>query len=227
MRGAGGTSSWILQVIFLAFTSISLGFGILCITTASLSLIFGTQRALMGHQALTSMDIAVDMLKRKAYHTFYFFLAQLIFFFLSAFMVLWGAYPPIVALSGNLVLGLCLYFFATNGFELVGELYVSEDDAVSNKFVEEGQDQGDGMDMFRKQVDVDRKSQDGRSYMGYSDNASQEEIKQDRPSQHEQQVRSRQQPSAQKQNDHGTDAFGPGHSRLSGGHKYSDFFDNF
>ena len=83
------------------------------------------------------------------------------------------------------------------------------------------------MEMFRKQVDVDRKSQDGRSYMGYSDNASQEEIRQERPvvNQQQQQVRSRMQP--QQQNDHGTDAFGQQHNRLSGGHKYSDFFDNF
>ena len=72
----------------------------------------------MGNQALTSMDIAVDMLKRKAYHTFYFFMAQLIFFFLSAFMVLWGAYPFVVALTGNIVLGLSLIFFITNGVEL-------------------------------------------------------------------------------------------------------------
>jgi len=118
------------------------------------------------------MDIAVDMIKRKAYHTFYFFMAQLIFFFLSAFMVLWGAYPPIVALSGNIVLGLCLYFFVTNGYELISVLYISEDDAVSNKFVEEGQAQGDGMDMFRKQIDVDRKSANGSSFIGYTDNAS-------------------------------------------------------
>ena len=82
------------------------------------------------------MDIAVEMLKRKAYHTFYFFLAQMVFFFASAFMVLWGAYPIIVALSGSIVLGICLFFFIQNGFELVGQLYVAEDEAVSNKFGE-------------------------------------------------------------------------------------------
>ena len=82
------------------------------------------------------MDIAVSMLKRKAYHTFYFFLAQMVFFFASAFMVLWGAYPIIVALSGSIVLGICLFFFIHNGFELVGQLYVAEDEAVSNKFGE-------------------------------------------------------------------------------------------
>ena len=91
----------------------------------------------MGNQALTSMDIAVDMLKRKAYHTFYFFMCQLIFFFLSAFMVLWGAYPVVVALSGNIVLCLCLIFFINNGVELIGQLYVDEDEAVSNKFGDE------------------------------------------------------------------------------------------
>ena len=94
----------------------------------------------MGGQALKSMDIAVDMLKRKAYHTFYFFLAQMVFFFASAFMVLWGAYPFIVALSGNIVLGICLFFFINNGFELVGQLYVAEEEAVSNKFGEQDDD---------------------------------------------------------------------------------------
>ena len=86
------------------------------------------------------MDIAVEMLKRKAYHTFYFFLAQMVFFFASAFMVLWGAYPIIVALSGSIVLGICLFFFIHNGFELVGQLYVAEDEAVSNKFGEQDDD---------------------------------------------------------------------------------------
>ena len=111
----------------------------------------------MGNQALTSMDIAVDMLKRKAYHTFYFFMAQLIFFFLSAFMVLWGAYPVVVALTGNIVLGLCLLFFITNGIELFGALYVGEEEAVSNKFGDENRE-NDGLNLFRKNVDVDRLS---------------------------------------------------------------------
>ena len=137
MRGATSTDIWQLQIVFLTFTSCSLGFGLLCITTASLSLIFGTQKALMGDQALTSMDVAVNMLKKKAYQSFYFFAAQLIFFFLSAFMVLWGAYAKPVALAGNLVLGLCLFFFITNGIELFNQLYISDDEAVSNKFGDE------------------------------------------------------------------------------------------
>ena len=124
----------------------------------------------MGNQALTSMDIAVDMLKRKAYHTFYFFIAQLIFFYLSAFMVLWGAYGVVVAFCGNIVLGLSLIFFITNGIDLFNQLYVGEDEAVSNKFGDEkaGQD-NDGLNMFRKNVEVDRLSGDMKRSFNRSD----------------------------------------------------------
>lgn len=69
-------------------------------------------------------------------------------------MVLWGAYPKLVALSGNIVLAFCLIFFISNGFELVGQLYISEDEAVSNKIADEKTGPQDGMAMFRKNYDV-------------------------------------------------------------------------
>ena len=67
-----GSEAYILNMTFLSVTASSMGFGLLCITTATFvsddsladfvcqSLIFGTQRALMGEHALESMDIAIN-----------------------------------------------------------------------------------------------------------------------------------------------------------------------
>lgn len=53
-----------------------MGFGLMCISTASLCLMFGTEKALMGHAgALTSMDTAIDLLKIKSQQCFYYFVA--------------------------------------------------------------------------------------------------------------------------------------------------------
>ena len=73
----------------------------------------------MGEEAYKSMDIAVDVLKQKSYHSFYFFIAQLCFFFVSAFLLMWILYNPIVALTANGVLAVCLFFFISNGAELI------------------------------------------------------------------------------------------------------------
>ena len=73
MHAAQGSEAWRLNLVFLAVTASSMGFGLLCITTATFvsvsillltpscfqSLIFGTQRALMGDHALASMDTAI------------------------------------------------------------------------------------------------------------------------------------------------------------------------
>mmetsp|Transcript_27821 Transcript_27821/g.32711 ORF Transcript_27821/g.32711 Transcript_27821/m.32711 type:complete len:103 (+) Transcript_27821:29-337(+) len=74
MRAAEGGEFAILNLFYLAVTSCSMGFGTLCISTASFSMMFGTQRALMGEEAYKSMDIAVETMKQKSYHCFYFFL---------------------------------------------------------------------------------------------------------------------------------------------------------
>ena len=86
----------------------------------------------MGEEAYKSMDIAVDTLKQKSYHCFYFFITQLCFFFVSAFLLMWILYNPIVAVSANGVLGVCLFFFITNGAELIDSLYISDDQAINH-----------------------------------------------------------------------------------------------
>ena len=95
-------------------------------------MIFGTQRALMGEEAYKSMDITVYELKKKSFHCFYFFISQICFFFLSAFLLMWILFNFIVALTGNLVLGLCVFFFVTNGAELYDLLWISDDQAIDH-----------------------------------------------------------------------------------------------
>ena len=81
----------------------------------------------MGEQAYKSMDIAVGVLKKKSYHSFYFFIAQLCFFFISSFLLMWILFNPIVALTSNAVLALTLFFFVTNGVELFDLLHITDD----------------------------------------------------------------------------------------------------
>ncbi len=47
---------------------------------------------------------------------------------------MWILYSNIVAIVINIVLGIFLYAFVQNGSELVGLLYVSDQDAISNQF---------------------------------------------------------------------------------------------
>ena len=67
MHGAAGSDQHLLNMIYLTFTSFSMGFGLLTISTATFSLMFGTQKALMGGEgALESMDIAITALREKS-----------------------------------------------------------------------------------------------------------------------------------------------------------------
>lgn len=55
-------------------------------------------------------------------------------FFLSAFLLMWIIYLPIVALTANAVLALTAFFFVTNGAELIDELYITDDNAIDAHF---------------------------------------------------------------------------------------------
>ena len=72
------------------------------------------------------MDMAVSTLKEKSIQSFYFFVAQLCFFFVSAFLLMWILYVPIVAITANAVLALTAFFFVTNGAELIDLLYITD-----------------------------------------------------------------------------------------------------
>ena len=133
LSAAAGTPNPVLNLIFLAITASSMGFGTLCISTASFSLIFGQERALMGDgDANDSMDRAIEMLKNKSYQCFYLFTTQLVCFHLSSFMLMWILYPPLVALFINAILAYFLYLFITNGLDVFRQLFVDEKEATSN-----------------------------------------------------------------------------------------------
>ena len=85
-----------------------------------------------GKGAYESMDQAVEVLKQKSFHSFYFFLTQLCFFFVSAFLLMWILYTPIVALTANGVLALTLFFFVTSGVELFDLLYITDEQAIGH-----------------------------------------------------------------------------------------------
>ena len=49
-------------------------------------------------------------------------------------MLMWVLYDVPVAIAINIVLAIFLYFFISNGMELLDLLYISEDQATSNSF---------------------------------------------------------------------------------------------
>ncbi len=48
MKAAVGSDDHILSLAFLVLNACSMGFGLLCITTSTLCLMFGREKALMG-----------------------------------------------------------------------------------------------------------------------------------------------------------------------------------
>ena len=88
----------------------------------------------MGEEAYKSLDVAVAIVKQKSYHCFYFFLTQLGFFWISCFLLMWVLFDTVVALTANSVLGICLFFFISNGVELFDLLYITDDQAIDHHF---------------------------------------------------------------------------------------------
>ena len=84
----------------------------------------GPGLALRGGEGATSMHKAVDTMASEANHCFKFFLAQLTFFYLSCFSVMWVLYPKSVAIAANLVLLCFMVLFACNGIEIYGKLSI-------------------------------------------------------------------------------------------------------
>ena len=83
------------------------------------------------------MDKAIDTVKFRSLQCFQFFIIQLIMFHLSSFMLMWILYDALVALIVNIVLAIFLVVFLQNCFELYNELSLSDEDATSNKLMQE------------------------------------------------------------------------------------------
>ena len=81
------------------------------------------------------MDIAIDQLKEKSFSCFKFFMLELLFFHISAFLLMWIYYRFIVALVLNIILGAFLILFVRNGYDIISQLHVDEKDAVTGKFI--------------------------------------------------------------------------------------------
>lgn len=112
-----------------------MGFGLLCITSATLCLIFGREKALMGggttnEDSLQAMDVAIFNLKQKSHQCFVYFVTQLILFHLSSFLLMWLLYSKVVALFVNIVLAVFLFFFFFNGQDLFQKLYISDEESI-------------------------------------------------------------------------------------------------
>jgi len=96
-------------------------------------LMFGPGRALRGDK-LESVDLAVEQMKEKSYLCFVYFMLELFFFHISSFLLMWIYYKFLVALVVNIVLGLFLVMFFMSGKEVITQLYVSEEEAVTGMF---------------------------------------------------------------------------------------------
>ena len=124
-----------LQLGYLSATVSGMAFGLLSITIASLCGMLGPGLALRGGEGAASMHKAVDNMAIEAKQCFMFFLGQLLFFHVSSLLLMWVLYSKTVAIITNVILCAFIYLFIRNGMEIYQKLVISEDEAVSGKFV--------------------------------------------------------------------------------------------
>ena len=121
-----------LNMGYLITTAISMGFGLLCVTTASFCLMLGPGKALRA-SSMKGIEETIEHMKEKSYMCFWFFITELLFFHISSFMLMWIMYSPFVALVINVILFLFLLQFITEGQDIIEQLFVREDQAVHGK----------------------------------------------------------------------------------------------
>jgi len=85
------------------------------------------------------MHKAVENLKSESKICFRFFIIEMLCFHISSFLLMWIYYSKTVALIINIILGIFLIAFISNGLDIIKKLYVNDDDAVSGKFNDFGQ----------------------------------------------------------------------------------------
>lgn len=93
----------------------------------------GQGRALRG-EGVEALETAIVNLKDKSHQCFKYFMLELLFFHISSFLLMWIYYTFIVAFVINLILMAFLLLFIKNGYDILKELYVDENEAVSGKF---------------------------------------------------------------------------------------------
>ena len=93
----------------------------------------GPGLALRGGEGAVSMHKAVDNMAFEAKNCFGFFIAQLIFFYLSSFLLMWVLYSKSVAIITNLILAGFMLLFICNGLEIYDRLVI-KGEAATGKF---------------------------------------------------------------------------------------------
>lgn len=58
-------------------------------------------------------------------------------FHFSSFLLMWICYDFIIAFVVSIVLGIFFFVFMQNGFELYNQLYIADEDATSNKLMQD------------------------------------------------------------------------------------------
>ena len=125
-------------------------------------MIFGSQRALMGHKgALSSLDTAVDAVKHRSMQSFWFFIVQLVTFHLSSFLLMWLCYDFIVAVVVSIVLLFFFIEFVRNFNDIYNSLYIKDEDATSNKLMQK-EDKGASPPKYFGESDSDADSRKSR-----------------------------------------------------------------
>lgn len=120
-----------LNILYLSATASSMGFGLCCITTASLCLMMGPGKALRA-QDIEQIDETINHLKTKSVLSFWFFVFELLCFHASSFMLMWICYSPLVAFIVNICLLMFLMQFCSEGYDIFDRLYVADIHAVSH-----------------------------------------------------------------------------------------------
>jgi hypothetical protein len=93
----------------------------------------GQGRALRG-EGVEALDTAINHMKEKSFKCFKYFMLELLFFHISSFLLMWIYYRFFVALVINIILLAFLALFIRNGYDIISELYIDENKAVSGKF---------------------------------------------------------------------------------------------
>ena len=117
----------LVELAYEGTTTAAMGFGLMVIILSSLCGMLGPGLALRGAEGANSVHKAVETMKEESRLVFKFFIAQLFFFHISSFLLMWVLYTPGVAMIVNIVLGLFLLVFIINGADIYGKLHLSEE----------------------------------------------------------------------------------------------------
>ena len=94
----------------------------------------GPGMALRGGEGANSMHKAVTNMRIESKQCFAFFMAQIFFFLLSSFCMMWVLYDKKVAGFINFILTIFLIAFIKNGYDIYDTLAVDDKDAVTGVF---------------------------------------------------------------------------------------------